>query len=113
MGKVRQWYTHIIESSNGDCDELKDNFHLAFFPMSCIDSLPKAILDFEQHKKESIGAAWARFSTLIHTGPDLSLPNSILLRLFCLGTDMGANLCLDVIAGGRFTHKTDETSRIP
>ena len=78
IGKAKQWYTHAIESTNGDWDELKDKFYLAFFPMSRIDSLPRAILDFEQ-RKESIGAAWARFSALLHAGPDLSLPDSILL----------------------------------
>ena len=90
---------------NGDWDELKDKFYLAFFPMSRIDSLPRAILDFEQRKKESIGAAWARFSMLIHTSPNLSLPDGVLLRLFCLGIDINANLCLDAMAGGQFTHK--------
>ena len=74
--------------------------------MSRIVSLPRAILDFEQYEKESIGAAWARFLVLLHTGLDLSLLNSILLRLFCLGADMVANLCLYVTTGGRFTHKT-------
>ena len=52
-----QWYTHVVGSMNGDWEELKDKFCLAFFPMSRIVSLPWAILDFEQHKKESIGAA--------------------------------------------------------
>jgi hypothetical protein len=47
MGNVKQWYMFAIESMNGDWDELKDKFHLAFFPMSCIDSLPRVILDFE------------------------------------------------------------------
>ena len=74
--------------------------------MSRIDSLPRAILDFEQHKKESIGAAWARFSMLIHASPDLSLPDSVILCLFCSDLDIDADLCLDVTAGGRFTHKT-------
>ena len=74
--------------------------------MSRIDSLPRAILNFKQYEKESIGAAWARFSALIQAGIDLSLPDSILLRLFCLGADMVANLCLYVTTGGRFTHKT-------
>ena len=57
MEEVKQWYTHAIGSMNGDWDELKDKFCLAFFPMSSIDSLPRAILDFEQYKKESIGVA--------------------------------------------------------
>ena len=41
---------------NRDWDELKDKFYVTFFPMSRIDSLPRAILDFEQYK-ESLGAA--------------------------------------------------------
>ena len=56
MGKAKQWYTDTVESTNGDWDELKDKFCLAFSPMSRIGSLPRAILDFEQYEKESIGA---------------------------------------------------------
>ena len=82
-----------------------DKFCLAFFPISCIISLPRAILDFEQYEKESIGVAWARFLDLIHSGPDLSLPDSMLLRLFCSGLDMESDLYLNVTTGGRFTHK--------
>ena len=74
--------------------------------MSHIGSLPRAIFDFEQYEKESIGVAYARFSKLIYVGPYLSLPDSILPWLFCLGIDMEADLCLDMTAGGRFTHKT-------
>ena len=74
--------------------------------MSCIGSLLKATFDFEQYEKESIGVAWTRFLVLIHAGPDLSLPDSILLRFFCLGIDMNANLRLDMTAEGRFTHKS-------
>jgi hypothetical protein len=73
--------------------------------MSRIGSLPKEILNFEQHKKESIGVAWARFSTLLHYSLDLSLPDGMILHLFCMGLDIDANLCLDVTTGGRFTHK--------
>jgi hypothetical protein len=72
--------------------------------MSHIGSLPRAIFDFEQCK-ESIGTAWAQFSMLLHTGPDLSLPDGMILCLFCLGLDI-ADLCLDMTIGGRFTHKT-------
>jgi hypothetical protein len=56
-GKAKQWYTLAIESTNGDRDKLEDKFHLAFFPMSHIGSLPRAILDIEQHEKESVGVA--------------------------------------------------------
>ena len=58
MGKAKQWYALAVGSTNGDWEELKDKFSLAFFPMSHIISLPRAILEFEQHE-ESIGVAWA------------------------------------------------------
>ena len=73
--------------------------------MPRIVSLPRAILDFGLYEKESIGAALARFSLLIHTILDLSLSNGVILHLFCLGLDIDADLCLDMTAGGRFTHK--------
>jgi hypothetical protein len=43
---------------------------------------------------------------LIHVGPDLSLPDGVILHLFCTGLDIDADLCLDMTARGRFTHKT-------
>jgi hypothetical protein len=85
-GEVKQCYTFAMESTNGDWDELKDNFCLASLPMSHIRSLLRAILDIEQHK-ESIGAAWAQFSKLIYADLDLSLPDGIILHLFCMGLD--------------------------
>jgi hypothetical protein len=51
--KAKQWYKPPVESTNGEWDELKDKFQLAFFPISRIDSLPRVILDFEQYEKES------------------------------------------------------------
>jgi hypothetical protein len=42
---------------------------------------------------------------LIHTGTYLSLLDGVILHLFCSGLDIDADLCLDVIVGGRFTHK--------
>jgi hypothetical protein len=59
MGKAKQWYTFVVGSANGDWDELKDKFYLAFFTMSRIGSLPRAILEFEQREKQSIGSVWA------------------------------------------------------
>jgi hypothetical protein len=52
-----------------------------------------------------MGLAWAQFSMLLHAGLDLSLPDGVILRLFCTGLDI-ADLCLDMTVGGRFTHKT-------
>ena len=45
-------------------------------------SLPIDILDFEQLEKESIGAACARFSRLLASIPDMSIPNEVSLEVF-------------------------------
>jgi len=60
--RTKQWYAHNTRKLNGECDELRDKFCLAFFPISRIASLRKEILDFRQDEKETIGAAWAHFT---------------------------------------------------
>jgi hypothetical protein len=42
---------------------------------------------------------------LIYAGPDLSLPDGVILHLFCSSIDINANLFLDMTARGHFTHK--------
>jgi len=74
--------------------------------MSHIASLRKEILDFCQDEKESIGAAWAKFSKLTCVGPDLSIPNHVLLQHFWLGLSKESALQLDVTARGSFMHNT-------
>jgi hypothetical protein len=64
------------------------------------------ILTFRQSEKESIGAAWARLSSLAQSGPDLSLPNHLLLQHLYTGLSKENARYLDITAGGSFTHKT-------
>ena len=64
IGKAEQWYTHNEMSLNGDWEELRDDF------LSHTASLGSEILAFEQLEKESIGAAWARFSRLLASSLD-------------------------------------------
>jgi hypothetical protein len=103
---AKQWYAHTVGSLNGDWEGLRDKFCLAFFPLSRIKhSLRKEILGFQQYEKESIGAAWARFSDLVHSCQDLCLPNEFLLH-FYLGLEMESAPYLDITTEGSFTHKT-------
>ena len=44
--------------------------------------------------------------SLINTGPNLSLPDHVLLYHFHLGLSKEAALQLDLSSGGSFTHKT-------
>src|SRR6185437_399739 len=104
--RARQWYAHNVGKVNGEWEELRDRLCLAFFPISRIASLRKEILDFRQDEKESLGVARARFSQLTHAGPDLSIPDHMLLQDFWLGLSKESTLQLDISAGGSFTHKT-------
>jgi len=80
--RAKQWYAHNVGKVNGEWEELRDRFCLAFFPISRIASLRKEILDFRQDEKESIGAAWARFSKLTHASPNLSIIDHVMLQHF-------------------------------
>ena len=72
-----------------------------------LESLPyDRRFSISNKKKETIGAASARFSLLAHSSPDLSIPNHVLLQHFWLGLSKESALQLDIAVGGSFTHKT-------
>ena len=106
LGRAKQWYAHTVGGVNENRDELRDNFCLAFFPLSRIATLRIEILTFQQKEKETLGAAWARFTNLINTSPNLSLPDHVLLHHYHLGLSKEAALHLDISSGGSFSHKT-------
>ena len=80
--RAKQWYAHNVGKVAGDWEEPRNIFCLAFFPISQIAALGQEILKFQQREKESIGAAWDRFSILTRSGLDLSIPNHVLLQHF-------------------------------
>ena len=106
LGRAKQWYAHTVGGVHGDWVELRDKFCLTFFPNSRVAALRIEILKFQQKEKETLGAAWARFLSLINTGPDLSLPDHVLLCHFHLGLSKQDALQLDLSLGGSFVHKS-------
>jgi hypothetical protein len=90
--RAKQWYAHNIGKVAADWEELRNRFCLAFFPISQIASLQQEILNFQQKEKESIGATWDIFSILTRSGPDLSIPNHVLLQHFWLGLSKESTL---------------------
>ena len=104
--RAKQWYAHNVGNVNGEREELRDRFCIAIFPISRIASLRKEILDFHQDEKESLGVAWARFSKLTHAGPNLSIPDHVLLQHFWVGLSKESAQQLDITAGGSFMCKT-------
>jgi hypothetical protein len=103
---------HNSRSVNGNWEELRDKFCIAFFPTSQIITLHLEILNFKQKEKETVGAAWARFSNLISSGPDLSLPDHVLLQHFHYGLSKEAALFLDTSSGGSFSHMTFSEGKV-
>ena len=85
---------------------MQNRFYLAFFTISRIASLRKEILDLRQDEKETLGITWARFSQLTHAGPDLSIPDHVLLQHFWLGLNNDTAQQLDITTGGSFAYKT-------
>ena len=69
------------------------------------------ILAFEQLEKETIGAAWARFSRLLASCPDWSIPDDVSLHIFYTGLDMESADDLNIAAGGLFTHQSQTEGR--
>lgn len=59
---AKQWYTLTVKKLYDEWEELKSRFCLTFFLLTYVASLRKEVLNFQQDEKESIGAAWARFS---------------------------------------------------
>ena len=96
---------------NGNWIELWNIFCSTFFPLSCICALQTEILTFRQNDKELIGVAWARFTLLVKSGPDLSLPEHILLQHFYAGLDKESAHHLDLTFGGSFAHLTPSEGR--
>ena len=104
--KAKQWYTYTAKRVNGDWKELRDKFCLAFFPVSRITSLRAEIIGFRQEEKETLSASWIRFCSLTDSGPELLLPEPVLLQHFYSGLSNDTALYLDTAAGGSFSHKT-------
>jgi hypothetical protein len=77
-----------------------------FSPLSLTHSPWIDILAFEHFEKESLGAAWARFSRLLAVSRGMPLPDEVSLHIFCAGLDMTSALDLDIAVGGSFAYKT-------
>ena len=111
MGKAKKWYTHNVRGMIQDWEELRDEFCLSFSSSSHEASLRSEILVFEQLEKESLGAAWARFSRLLVSFPDWSIPDDVSLHIFYSGLDMDSSDDLDIAAGRSFAHRTPSEGR--
>jgi len=77
-----------------------------FLPLSRICALRTEVLTFHQSNKELIGVAWAQFTLLVKSGPNLSLLEHLLLQHFYAGLDKESAHHLDLTSRGSFAHLT-------
>ena len=105
VGGAKHWYTSVSGNVGGDWVRLRDSFCLTFFPFPRVIAHRKEIIMFQQ-LEETLGAAWARFSSLIRFGPDLRLPDEVLLQHFYVGLDKDSIEYLNIASEGSFIHKT-------
>jgi hypothetical protein len=68
--------------------------------------LQKEVIRYEQRKTESLGAAWARFTKIVDSGPDVGIIEPTLLQHFRDGLGPESAIFLDSSFGGSFTHLT-------
>ena len=59
-----------------------------------------------------MASAWNRFTTLLASGPDHSLPDPILLQHFYKGLSRESRKLLDTTSGGSFLHVSSEKARL-
>ena len=105
-GRAKEWYYTTVGSVEGDLNILKDKFHLRYFHEKKIVALRVEVLTFKQREEESLGAAWARYTELISSGPDLRIPEAMQLQHFSYGLRTDSATFLDKATGGSFLYKT-------
>ena len=86
----------------GDCETLCSKFCLYFFPISRVVSLRKEVLNLRQLEEESLGTSWNHINSLITTGPDLAIPDPILLQYFYMGLSKDSTQSLNEASRGAF-----------
>ena len=99
-GRAKEWYSIIVGSVEGDWKILKDKFCVCYFPKKKIVSLHIQVLTFEQREGESLVAAWAYYTELISSGPDLSIPKAMQLQHFSCVLRTDSVTFLDKASGG-------------
>ena len=110
-GKARQWYDSNKEKKGGDWGTLLSEFCLYFYPLSKVVDLRLSILSSKQMDNESMSAYWERFDVLSKSGPNLAIPDQVLLQHFYVGLTIESRKELNTSANGSFIHLTASEAR--
>ena len=105
-GLAKDWYSITVGSVEGDWNALKEKFCLRYYHSSKIIKLRIEALSFKQQEEESLGVAWACYTELISSGPDLGITEAMHLQHFACGLSTNSITFLDKASGGSFLHKS-------
>jgi hypothetical protein len=105
------WYAHHIGNSQGDWEALRSSFRLQYFPIRRVVTLCLEILSFKQLENESLGKAWERFDMILNSGPNLALPEPMILQHFFMGLNNNTMQYLNSVMEGLFMHTIAEQAR--
>ena len=104
MGEARSWHSRTVGKVGESWEALKKELCLTYFPLTRVVNLQIEVFTFTQKEGEPLGAAWSRFMKLVHYGPDLEIPELMMLQHFLRGLVPSAHTFLKLAAGGSFSH---------
>jgi hypothetical protein len=102
--RAEQWYTRTIWHDK-DWKKLRVDFYMSFDLARHIAFLPSDIHNFRPPEEETMGVAWARFSYLWKSNPNMSIPDCSYLCAFRSSLGLSKARYLDFIIGGVFVKK--------
>jgi hypothetical protein len=111
-GRVKQWYNLNVRSVEGKWEVLREKFCRTFFSLARISDHRCETILFKQKEGESLGTAWARFTSILASGPDLGIPEPTCFQQFRLGLNAEAAKFLDFSSGGSFVDLTLREGRV-
>jgi hypothetical protein len=84
---------------------------VTIFPIHRVVKLHVEVLTFKQKKKKSLAKACEHFNTLLNSGPNHTIPETVLLQHFFIGLTRKTIEYLNIAAGGSFMHVSTEQGR--
>ena len=105
MGVAKHWYARYVESAHREWEILQSKFCLVFFPISRVVHPWVEILTFKQ-KEEPLGVAWACFTDLASSRPNLAITEPTLLQHFYLSLSKDSAWFLDLASRRAFLRCT-------
>jgi hypothetical protein len=105
-GLVKKWHARNVGGVEISWKALKDKFCFTFFPLDKIVNIQVEVFTFRQGERKSLGAAWACYTNLVSSSPDLAILEPMLMQHFIRGLDLDSAKILDIASGRAFAYKT-------